>query len=99
VAANFHPLHFANALEVLRVELEEELTGTDAELALSVLRLELTFVTGQARAWAAKHGVPFDFPEPDAECSAKECMLLLRGLAVALRELAARAAPPATNDN
>jgi hypothetical protein len=95
----FHPLYFANALEVLRTELEDELKGEDAPLALSLLRLELGFATDQARTWAASRGLAFDFPEPDPECAAQECLFMLRGLAVALRDLASRAPLPATNDN
>jgi hypothetical protein len=63
----------ANALEVLRAELEDELKGNDAELALSLLRLELMFAVDQGRAWAAERGLPFDFRKPDANWTAKEC--------------------------
>ena len=95
----FHPLHFADALDVLHLELTEELMGKDAELALSLLRLEIVFAVDQARTWAAKHSVPFDFPQPDAECTARECILLLGRLREALRDLASRAAPLPMNDN
>jgi hypothetical protein len=99
VKLRFHPLYFANALEVLRTELEDELKGDGEPLALALFRLELAFVTEEARAWAAVRGLAFEFPEPDPECSALECILLLRGLTVALRDVASRVSQSATNDN
>lgn len=93
------PAHLANALEVLHSELEDELKGEDAEQALPLLRLELAFAVDQARAWAAERGMSFDFPKPDPECSALECLLLLRSVADVLRELASRASMGVMNDN
>lgn len=94
-----HPLHLANALEVLSVELEEELKGKDAALALSLLRIELAFAVDQGRAWAAERGLPFDFRKPDTDWTAQECLVLLRSVADVLRELASRGALGVMNDN
>jgi hypothetical protein len=96
---HFHPLHFADALDVLHHELSEDLKGKDAELTLSLLRLEIAFAVDQAGTWAAKHNVPFDFPRPDSGCTARKCIFVLRRLSVALRDLASRAASLPMNDN
>ena len=94
-----HPLHLANALDVLRVELAEAMCGEEAAYTLSLLRLELGFATGQGRAWALERGLRFDFPEPRGDCNAFECVLMLQRLATALRGLAARSAERPMNDN
>ena len=93
-----HPLHLANALDVLCVELGKELKGDDAQQALSLLRLELGFAAGQGQAWAADHDLDFDYAKPGPACDAEECLRLMPRLADALRDLASREAV-ARNDN
>lgn len=94
-----HPVHLAIALEVLRVEIEGELQGANAEQALTLLRGELGWSVDQGRAWAAERGLYFDFPKPKSNCTAQECLVLLRSTADVLRELASRAALSVMNDN
>lgn len=94
-----HPKHLADALDVLQSELDDELKGEDAGHALSLLRLELVFAVDQARAWAAERGLSFNFVKPAPDCSAQECLILLRSLADVLRELASRTSMGVMNDN
>jgi hypothetical protein len=97
--AGFDPLSFADALDVLRTELEEELSGADGQIALTVLRLEIGSVVTQARAWALGRGSRFDFVDPPPNCDAVDCVLILRRLASDLRALARRDGLRVRNDN
>jgi hypothetical protein len=99
MAGRFDPWSFADALEVLRTELEHELSGPDGPVALAVLRLEIGFVVAQARAWALERGARFDFGDPPQNCDAVDCILVLRRLANDLRELARRDGQRVGNDN
>lgn len=99
MAGRFEPWSFADALEVLRTELEQELAGPDGQVALAVLRLEIGFVVAQARTWAAERGSRFDFVDPPPTCDAVDCVLILRRLASDLRELARRDGQRVGNDN
>lgn len=95
----FDPMSVADALEVLRTELEEELSGPDARVALSELRQELRLVIQQATTWAIENGSHFDFVDPPADCDAIHCILMLRRLSYDLRRLASRHGMQAMNDN
>jgi hypothetical protein len=99
MAAAFDPLSFADALEVLRTEIEVELSASEAQIALTVLRNEIAFVAAQARTWAIERGARFDFIDAPPDCDAVDCILVLRSLADALRELASRDALRVVNDN
>lgn len=99
MAAEFEPLSFADALEVLRTELEQELSGPDGPVALAVLRHEIGFVVAHARTWASEHGSRFDFVDPPPDYDAVHCVLILRRLASDLRELARRVGLRVVNDN
>jgi hypothetical protein len=99
IATDFDPRSFANALDMLRAELEGELSGPDPQVALQTLKREIGSVVAQARSWAIDHGSRFDFIEAPANCDAVDCILVLRRLADALRELAARDALRVVNDN
>jgi hypothetical protein len=95
----FDPMSYADALEVLRTELEKELSGPDAHVALTVLRQEIGSVIEQASAWAIERGSHFDFVDPSPDCDAVHCILILRRLACDLRALARRDGMRAVNDN
>ena len=99
MTSEFDPLSFADAVEVLRTELEQELSGPDGPVALAVLRHEIHFVVAQARTWASKHGSRFDFVDPPPDYDAVHCLLILRRLASDLRELARRVGLRVVNDN
>ncbi len=95
----FDPIAVADALEVLRTELENELSGPDASVALSELRREIRFVIEQASAWALERGSYFDFVDPPAQCDAVDCILMLRRLSYDLRRLGVRGRMQVMNDN
>lgn len=99
MAGQFDPWSFADALEVLRTELEQELFGPDGPVALAVLRLQIGFVVAQARTWALERGCRFDFVDPPHDCDAVDCILVLRRLSGDLRDLARRDGQRVGNDN
>jgi hypothetical protein len=95
----FNPMSVADALDVLRTELEKELSGPDARVAVSGLRHEIRHVIAQASAWAIENGSHFDFVDPPADCDAIHCILMLRRLSYDLRRLASRHGMQVMNDN
>lgn len=99
IAGAFDPLSSASAMDALRTDLEQQLSGPAGRVTLTVIRLELTFVIAQARRWAIERGSRFDFVAPPPNCDAVDCILVLRRLASDLRELARRDGLRAVNDD
>jgi hypothetical protein len=95
----FDPMSVADTLEVLRTELEKELSGPDAHVALSDLRREILLVIEGASTWAIENGSHFDSVDPPADCDAVHCILILRRLSYDLRRLAWRLGLRPMNDN
>jgi hypothetical protein len=91
MAPPFDPLSFANALELLRTEIEMDPQEADARPSLALLRLEIGFVVARARAWARERGLRFEFIIPATGCDVAESIVVVQKLATALHELASRA--------
>lgn len=99
MATAFDPWSCADAFDLLRTELELELSGTDGEVAVEALLLKIGAVIALAQTWALERGSHFDFVDPPPNCDAVYCILMLRRLASDLRELARRVGPHVGNDN